>query len=525
MYLTISNPAGYCAGLYIRLSREDEREGPSQSVQNQRAMLETFVRQNKIAVYDVYIDDGWSGTSFDRPAFQRLLADIEAGRVNMVITKDLSRLGRDYILTGHYLERYFPEHRVRYLSLLDGVDTGVESTANDITPLRAIMNDMYAKDISKKIKSVKRDKQRRGEFIGGKPAYGYRMHPTQKNHIIPDEPAATVVQEVFSLALQGKSCRQIARLLNQRGIPTPAAYAGLTIANPGPHSGQWSAERISQMLQNEVYLGTMVQGRSVKISYKTSRCRRQPREDWIVVPGTHAPLVERAVFDAVQQLLASRRQTRMRTYDFLLKGLVYCRECGKPLSVINRRGKAGQDRLYLICRTYQRDTQAGICSSHCIREQALTGAVLEQVQRLCRPLLKAEFLSPVLQRILQQHNGRWNTGFRSLQGKLQGINTRLDQMYLDRLNGLLQEQDFARIYEKLCRERQDAEEKLRRLQQTSGQAVGQNWIADFLQQAESDRALLCRLIRRIEIDQQKQVIIFFRFPQPEEAEANLLMPE
>ena len=164
MLQEISSPASYRAALYIRLSKEDEGEGPSQSVTNQRSLLEEFVREHHLQIYDTYIDDGWSGTSFDRPAFRRMVADIEAKRVNLVITKDLSRLGRDYIMTGHYMERYFPEHRVRYISLLDGIDTGVESSANDITPFRAIMNDLYAKDISKKIKSVKRDQQRKGQF-------------------------------------------------------------------------------------------------------------------------------------------------------------------------------------------------------------------------------------------------------------------------------------------------------------------------------------------------------------------------
>ena len=218
MYLEISNPMDYHVALYIRLSKEDETEGPSQSVTNQKSLLNEFVQQHRLSVYDTYIDDGWSGTSFDRPSFQRMIADIEAKKVNMVITKDLSRLGRDYILTGHYMERYFPEHRVRYISLLDGIDTGVDSSANEITPFRAIMNDMYAKDISKKISSVKRDKQRKGLFIGGKPVYGYQMHPAEKNKIVVDEGAASVVRRIFRLALEGLSCRQIAAQLNYSTI-------------------------------------------------------------------------------------------------------------------------------------------------------------------------------------------------------------------------------------------------------------------------------------------------------------------
>ena len=228
-----------------------------------------------------------------------MIDDIEAKKVNMVITKDLSRLGRDYIMTGHYMERYFPEHRVRYISLLDGIDTGVESSANDITPFRAIMNDMYAKDISKKIKSVKRDKQRKGQFIGGKPVYGYKMHPTEKNRIVIDEKAASTVRRIFSMALEGISCRKIAAALNEEGVAAPSVYCGRVAGCKGPYEGLWSGERISEMLRNETYIGSMVQGRQVKISYKSKKCLHQDRENWIVVPHTHAPLIDEETFRKV----------------------------------------------------------------------------------------------------------------------------------------------------------------------------------------------------------------------------------
>ena len=282
----------YNTALYLRLSRDDEEYGDSVSIETQRTILQQYAKENRLHVVDEYVDDGWSGTNFDRPDFQRLIADIEAKKVNMVITKDLSRLGRDYILTGHYMERYFPEHRVRYISLLDGIDTGVDSTANDITPFRAIMNDMYAKDISKKIKSVKQDKQRKGQFIGGKPMYGYKMHPTEKNKIVIDEEVAPVVRRIFALALSGMSCRKIATTLNEEGVPTPATYCGWKVGNPGPYTGLWSSERISEMLRNETYIGNMVQGRMVKISYKSKKCLRQSPENWVVVEGTHEPMVK-----------------------------------------------------------------------------------------------------------------------------------------------------------------------------------------------------------------------------------------
>ena len=382
MYLEISDPMAYHVALYIRLSKEDETEGPSQSVTNQKSLLEEFVKQHRLSVYDIYIDDGFSGTNFDRPAFLRMIADIEAKKVNMVITKDLSRLGRDYIMTGHYMERYFPEKRVRYISLLDGIDTGIESSANDITPFRAIMNDMYAKDISKKIKSVKRDKQRKGQFIGGKPMYGYKMHPTEKNKIVIDEEVAPVVRRIFAMALDGMSCRKIAATLNDEGVPTPATYANLPVGNPGPYTGLWSSERISDMLQNETYIGNMVQGRMVKVNYKSKKCLRQPREKWVIVEGTHEPLVDRETFQKVRLLVESRKHTRSRTYDFLLKGLIFCHECGYPLATLNRKNAAGEERLFFVCRTYQRFTRARVCTCHSIKEQTVTEAVLAKVHEV-----------------------------------------------------------------------------------------------------------------------------------------------
>ena len=523
MYLEISNPMDYHAALYIRLSKEDESEGPSQSVQNQESLLREFVQQHRLIVYDTYIDDGWSGTSFDRPAFQRMIADIEAKKVNMVITKDLSRLGRDYILTGHYMERYFPEHRVRYISLLDGIDTGVDSTANDITPFRAIMNDMYAKDISKKIKSVKRDKQRKGQFIGGKPVYGYKMHPTEKNKIVIDEEVAPIVRRIFALALSGMSCRNIASLLNQEGVPTPATYAGLPVARPGPYTGLWSSERISDMLQNETYIGNMVQGRSVKISYKSKKCLKQDPANWVVVEGTHEPLVDRETFQKVRMLVNSRRHTRSRTYDFLLKGLIFCHECGYPLAVLNRKNARGEDVLYFVCRTYQRFTKAGVCTCHSIKEKTVTDTVVAKVREVCRAYLNPDELLPVAQEAVE--NARKQSSLESelqaLQSKIDSLTANLDRMYTDRLSGLLPEADFQRIFGRIKLEREQLEEKRQELELRQKNPVrsedrARELVQRFIETAGESRELLVSLIERVELTEDKEIIIKFRFAQLDE---------
>ena len=522
MYLEISNPMDYHVALYIRLSKEDENEGPSQSVQNQESLLREFVQQHRLSVFDTYVDDGWSGTSFDRPSFQRMIGDIETKKVNMVITKDLSRLGRDYIMTGHYMERYFPEHRVRYISLLDGIDTGVDSTANDITPFRAIMNDMYAKDISKKIKSVKRDKQRKGQFIGGKPMYGYKMHPTEKNKIVIDEEAAPVVRRIFALALSGMSCRQIASSLNSDNVLSPAAYAKLPVSKPGPYTGLWSSERISEMLQNETYIGNMVQGRMVKISYKSKKCLRQSPENWVVVEGTHEPIIDPETFQKVQLLVSSRKHTRSRTYDFLLKGLIFCHECGYPMAVLNRKNAAGEDRLFFVCRTYQRFTKAGVCTCHSIKDETVNEAVLAKVREVCQAYLNPDRLRPIAKEAVENASkaASCEAEMQALQSKITALTTNLDQMYMDRLNGLLSEEDFQRIYQKVKMDRTVLEDRLKSLQEQAKQPVNTEekataLVKQFLDSGLSSRELLVSLIERVELTEEKDIIIKFRFRELE----------
>ena len=524
MHGEIALPERYRAALYIRLSKEDENEGPSESVTNQRALLEDFARRSHLRVHDIYIDDGWTGTNFDRPEFRRMIADIEAKKVNMVITKDLSRLGRDYILTGHYMERYFPEHRVRYLSLLDGIDTGVDSSANDITPFRAIMNDMYAKDISKKIKSVKRDKQRRGQFIGGKPVYGYRMHPTEKNRIVVDERAAAVVRQIFSLALEGLSCRKIAQRLNEAGIPPPAVYAGLAVSCRGVYTGLWSGERISELLRNETYIGNMVQGRSVKVSYKSSKCRKQPPEDWVVVADTHQPLVERDTFIKVGRLLDSRRRTRSRTYDFLLKGMIFCHECGQPLGVINRKNAAGEDVLYLICRTYQRDTR--VCTSHTIKESVVRDAVMAQVERVCQSCVDEGALLAAASALVSELRGLNEAEKKRaiLQGEVRRLTAQMDRVYLDGITGVLSKCDSDRILKRLGQERSMAQEKIYQIdkiaQKTQEEGLEQESRQVWEEMLRS-REMLVDLVERVEVTQQRAVVLKFRFFQREKPENDL----
>lgn len=510
----------YKTAFYIRLSKEDDNKKESESVTNQRSLLQDFASQQRLDVFDIYIDDGFSGTSFDRPDFVRMISDIEARKVNLVVTKDMSRLGRDYIQTGYYLEKFFPIHGVRYISLLDGVDTGIDSSINDITPFKAIMNDMYAKDISKKITSVKRDKQRKGLFIGGKAPYGYIISETHKNIIEVDKPAAEVVRRIFGLAIDGKSCREIAVTLNNEEIPTPAQYAGITPSRTGVYSGKWSAERVTFMLKNEVYIGNMVQGRMRKINYKLKTSKKLPPEEWTIVEGTHDPLVSREVFEKVQRMIASRTGTRTRTHDFLLKGLIFCHECGYPLGVIERTLAGNKKALYFVCRTYQRFTKEGKCTCHCIRVETVTESVIEKIRFLCERYLDrdecAEIANSAAKKAAKQHDPERD--IRQAETQIANLTGHLDEIYNDKLAGRLDEDDFQRIYAKIKADRLALQEKMKSLRRdnengSAPKVDAEALVKRFLETADQNKELLVSLIERIELTEDKEIRIHFRFKQ------------
>ena len=355
-------------------------------------------------------------------------------------------------------------------------------------------------------------------IVSAKPPYGYRQSPESKNVLVPDVEAAAVVRRMFSLALSGMSCRQIAALLNEEGVPPPAVYAGLNPARTGPYSGQWATERVNATLKNEVYIGNMVQGRMRKVSYKVDECRRMPPEQWVIVEDTHEPLVSREVFDKVQMLIESRQRTRSRTYEFLLKGLIFCHECGYPLGVINRKS-GGRELLYFVCRTYQRFTKESACTCHCVRVETATAAIMEEIARVCRHYLDPETCERLAREEIKASGGKAEREkeLAALQGKSAKLTAQLDRMYDDKLAGTLDDDDFQRLYAKIKQERGKLEARIRQLQrpaaEVSAEQQAQELVAKFLATAEDNRELLVSLVERIELTEAKDIKVFFRFPQ------------
>lgn len=285
------------AALYTRLSREDGDKPESDSIANQRSLLEDFAaRQPDLQVIGQYSDDGFTGTNFQRPDFQRMIADIEAGKINCVIVKDLSRFGRDYINSGRYLERWFPEHGVRFLAINDHIDS--ENGPYDmLLPFKNVFNEQYARDISNKVKSAMQSKQRQGQFIGAFASYGYRKDPEDHNKLLIDPCAAAVVQRIFDLYEQGNGKIRIAKLLNEEGIPCPSEYKKLN--GERYHNGQklgkttyWTYSTIHRMLKNQMYIGNMEQGRAPR-QIMHGRAKQLDRSQWTVVEGTHEPIISR----------------------------------------------------------------------------------------------------------------------------------------------------------------------------------------------------------------------------------------
>lgn len=336
----------YNAGLYCRLSQDDGNVGDSSSIQTQKMMLEKYCKDNNFKIYNFYQDDGFSGTNFNRPSFQRLLKDIDSGKINLVITKDLSRLGRDYIMTGYYTELYFPDRNVRYIAINDNIDT--LKNDNDIAPFKNILNDIYIRDLSRKIKTSLRHRAMQGMFTGSNAPYGYKKDLNNKNKLIIDNETVEVVKRIFGLVLSGYGTGYIAKLLTKEKILTPATMklkSGDTRFQRYVIDGyecKWNSGSIYRMITNPVYTGDMVSSKTQIINYKTKKSITNSKDKRIVVLNTHEAIITKEDFERVQVLCKERHLPRKNfNVEDLFKGLVKCSVCDRSmvLTVQTRRGK------------------------------------------------------------------------------------------------------------------------------------------------------------------------------------------
>ena len=368
--------------LYCRLSQDDGIEGDSNSIQNQKAILQKFAEDHHFPSPCFYVDDGFSGGTFQRPAFQQMISDMENGEIGIIVTKDLSRLGRNQLHTGLYIEERFPMFGVRFIAINDNVDTD-SSESNDLMPFKNLFNEWFIRDTSRKIRAVLKAKAERGERLGTRTPYGYRKDPDTKKLIV-DEEAAAIVRRIFAMCAGGSGPSQIARILKKEQILTPTMYAytryGIThTCLDTAHPYNWSDSAIANLLENEIYLGNTVNMKYSTKSYKDKRRVEHPREECMVFENTHPALITREVWDMVQRVRKNKRRLTKMEEQNKYSGLVFCADCGSNM-VLHRAHTMSASYNHFTCRTYKKDGEA--CTGHYIRECVLDEIVLEDLRRV-----------------------------------------------------------------------------------------------------------------------------------------------
>ncbi len=385
--LSVTNNNTYYNGgditaLYCRLSCDDDSQGDSNSIKNQKAILSKYASKHGMSNPQFYVDDGYSGTNFNRPDFQRMIRDVDAGLVKTVIVKDMSRLGRDYLKVGYYSEVYFNEADVHFIAINDGVDNHFENDS-DFTPFRNIINEWYAKDTSKKVRAVFKAKGNSGKHLCTCPPYGYKKDESNKEQWIVDEEAAKVVKEIFSLCMKGYGPTQIARILTERGIDTPTVHNrkyGLPATSlKMEFPNIWNTEAVIHILENMNYCGHTVNFTTKKKSYKNKKTIRLPREDWVIFKNTHEAVIDEDTYETVQRIRQSKRKQTDMGEMSVFSGIVYCADCGKKMYLC-RCSKSTQ-KEYFNCSTYRKKSKS-LCTSHQITVEAVEHIVLTDLQRV-----------------------------------------------------------------------------------------------------------------------------------------------
>ncbi|HFH9183629.1 TPA: recombinase family protein [Streptococcus agalactiae] len=449
----MSRTKKYVAGLYCRLSKDDGNSVESMSIWSQKVMLKQYAESNNIAIYDYYVDDGYSGTNFERPSFKKMITDIENGKINCVITKDLSRLGRNYLQSGAYIEMYFPQKNIRYIAITDGIDT-LNSNQNDIMPFKNILNEMYAKDTSKKVKSAIQSRMREGTYIGSKAPFGYLKDPNNKRRLIIDEKTKPIIELIYKLCLEGKGTQLISQELMKRKIPRPSAFVenaeklyGLTEEN----KYQWSHRMVLNVLRDPVYCGNMARNKRPTLSFKNSKRMYIPKSDYIYAKDTHEGIVSEEIWEQVQTMIDKRKCNNKKGlyYDNIFQGLVRCPKCGyalTPKTDYRLKKKELIDFVHFSCSTYKK-YGVNACSSHRIEARDLYNIVLEDIQYHGSMALSAkeDFVEKIIEKIEVEKIDEGKELSNKLELKknqLAELDRSYEQLYEDRLEGNITERNF-----------------------------------------------------------------------------------
>lgn len=511
-------PSFYKVGLYIRLSEADldkSFESESESIVNQRNLLMSYIKQNNFTFINEYVDDGYTGTNFERPAFIRMLKDIENNIINTVITKDLSRLGRDYIKCGYYIEQYFPSKKIRYISILDQIDTFLESANNDIAPFKALFNDMASKDTSKKIRSILKSKKEQGKFIGSEPCYGYMRDPLDKGHLIPNPEYAPIVKKIFEMADNGVGISEIVSHLNFLGIKTPSSLKRKNI-NSKVYNETWTISSVNKILKNRMYTGDMVQNVQTKLSYKSMKKIALAKNFWIIVENTHEPLVSKVVYERIQKSSCRTKKTYKNREKRLLENLIYCKECGNTLTVTYRKKR---NYWTINCNRYSRDPKRRLCEPHFMPYNKLEQTLLKTIKKTYKKHLKKIDVKLLAKEIydLKKTASNVNDERQILKNKIKEYNSKINSLYEDKFKGIISDLTYKRLSEETEISLNNAESRLKELANKKIAVLSikkyENKIKKLIDIKNPKRELLQFIIKKILIDKDRNIEIIYNFNQ------------
>lgn len=527
--MNIEKNIEYSVAIYIRLSKEDGDKEESESVTNQRKILRGFAEENHYRIYDEYVDDGYTGTNFNRPDFKRMITDIENKKVNMVITKSLSRLGRDYIETGRYIEKYFPENNIRYIAVLDDVDTFLDKNC-DTVALKNIFNDFFAKETSKNVKRTKNKKKKEGFYYITYAPFGYKK-VSKSGRIEIDEVQSKIVKMIFDLFIDGKGTYQIAKELNNLKIDPPGLQMKMAnvLKNTTDTTNKWSHNTVRRILENESYIGNCVQNKTKKISYKSKKIISLSEEEYTITEKHHEAIIDLDKFNLVQKILANHKNDKVRDTDVLLKGILYCSHCNNKLIIRTKtdKTKSGEKiRRYIYCQTANKEFSNKKCYKKYINYDKFEKENLDKITEILNMYINSNAFKneEALKKLLESQESRYtiDNKIKKLNSDLENINKKINMAYSDRLNGILEEQDFKLFSVGLINERKRIESLLYELKSQikdfSENMMSETIKSDMKKVIENllknklyTKEVLNQLVNRIEVDKNNNVIIYFNF--------------
>ncbi len=526
---------------YIRLSLADEIKkdeinkqiDESESVTNQRRLMNEFIDRNGNVgeLCKEFIDDGVSGTNFDRPGWNKLQEEMESGKIKVVITKNLSRLGRSNFECSYFLDYYFPENNIRYIAIQEQIDTfNNENSNNEYAALNNFINEKYSRDLSKNIKRVYRIKQQAGEYMGGRPVYGYIKDPNDKHKLIIDEEASKVVKRIFELYLQLHSQSGVMKILTKEKIPIPEVYKqtrrGIKVKNPY----DWNYHTVRNILRNQMYIGDMVQNVHIKKSFREKKIIKTSKEDWIIVEGTHEPIIDKDTFYRVQNLLDANYRQPTKPYERIFGGIMYCHECGHKIGVGNPKknsGPKGKQYLYTYCNYYRKNSSYNKCTPHTINYNNLEYELLSIITSICNKYITLIGYDDIVnnrKKTLNTYIDDLEKKMSRLEIDIKGIDLKIEKLYMDRLDDIITPDTYKKLTDKFEEQKKSKQKEFDELKISIEEYKNNNPIEQLLEtktivkeylktRKKTPRELILKIVDKIEIHKDKNIDLYFKLKQ------------